>query len=299
VVDPYDYCLHRDDARCDTAPGQPFGAAVKAVLPVTAGGATRQDDALPAVSARDRVEHAVARAPPAAARSTARMLVSTTITSTPAARWRAALSGDGHDLIAVPDGFLRDRTTYRVRISGQYTHNSITATGAHVGAAAPAGSFGSTVTLRHRHGLASAAAARRHHARQRAGDHPARVPLPAFLTSVNQIGFDDYHLLAGTLAVGGGRVLMYVITAKADADGTLTPDPGGGLNFVIGGRYRGRRDRAGPPRPDRPLTSSDHPAAALRPARHAGGPTCGWRPTRASTPRSTAPTRPATGRCCR
>jgi hypothetical protein len=34
-------------------------------------------------------------------------------------------------------------------------------------------------------------------------------------------------------------VLLYVITARAGAGGTLTPDPAGGLSFVIGGRYRG------------------------------------------------------------
>jgi outer membrane protein assembly factor BamB len=242
---PYNYCLHRRDARCDTHAGQPFGAEVTALLPVTAGGATRGGGAVGPVSPATVVNTRllVRRA---GATVDARIAASATaVTSTPAAPWHAALSGDGHDLIAVPDGFLKDDTTYRVRVAAPWSRNAITGTGAHVGDPAPAGDFASTITVRT--GKAPGPLPLRVGAGSTSALAITRlaVPIPAFLTSVNQIGFDDYHLLAGTLAVGPpgadgtGSVLLYVITARAAADGTLTPDPAGGLSFVIGGRYRG------------------------------------------------------------
>ena len=72
------------------------------------------------------------------------------------------------------------------------------------------------------------------------------MPLPSFLTSVNQIGFDFYDLIAGTLEVrppsepgGEGRVLLWVIGGKRGADGTEVADPGAAFGFPIAGRTKG------------------------------------------------------------
>jgi hypothetical protein len=71
------------------------------------------------------------------------------------------------------------------------------------------------------------------------------VPLPPLLPSVNQIGFDSYDMIAGTLARtrpgrdGTGRVLLWVIGARRGARGNALPDPHGNFQFPLEGRYRG------------------------------------------------------------
>jgi hypothetical protein len=70
------------------------------------------------------------------------------------------------------------------------------------------------------------------------------VPLPAFLPSVNQIGFDGYDMLAAPVRIsppgpdGEGTLTAWVIAAKRRADGTLVPDPAGNFLFPLSGRYR-------------------------------------------------------------
>ena len=69
------------------------------------------------------------------------------------------------------------------------------------------------------------------------------VPLPAFLPSVNQIGFDSYEWLAGVLNIGApgadgrGSLLAWVIGVKRDAHGRFVPDPKGGFAFPLSGTY--------------------------------------------------------------
>ena len=74
------------------------------------------------------------------------------------------------------------------------------------------------------------------------------VPLPSFLTSVNQIGFDSYVLLVGAVAVsppdssGRGRVLLWAMQAHKGAHGVYVADPHGTLVFPLAGYYRGSAD---------------------------------------------------------
>jgi hypothetical protein len=73
------------------------------------------------------------------------------------------------------------------------------------------------------------------------------VPLPAFLTSVNQIGFDSYVLLVGAVSVGApdpadggrGRILLWATQARLAPDGQYLADPHGTLVFPVAGYYRG------------------------------------------------------------
>jgi hypothetical protein len=70
------------------------------------------------------------------------------------------------------------------------------------------------------------------------------VPLPAFLPSVNQIGFDSYVLLVGTLAVGRpradgtGSILLWATQARLGPDGGYLADPDATLVFPLAGSYR-------------------------------------------------------------
>ncbi|MBV8431058.1 MAG: hypothetical protein JO244_07850, partial [Solirubrobacterales bacterium] len=71
------------------------------------------------------------------------------------------------------------------------------------------------------------------------------VPLPAFLPSVNQIGFDSYVLLVGAVAIGPpdatgqGRILLWATQARKTANGSYLADPSGSLIFPLAGTYRG------------------------------------------------------------
>jgi hypothetical protein len=70
------------------------------------------------------------------------------------------------------------------------------------------------------------------------------VPLPAFLPSVNQIGFDSYVLLVGAVAIGhpdatgGGPILLWVTQARQGPHGAYRADPHGTLVFPLAGAYR-------------------------------------------------------------
>jgi hypothetical protein len=69
------------------------------------------------------------------------------------------------------------------------------------------------------------------------------VPLPAFLPSVNQIGFDSYDLIVSTIAMsppdanGQGSILLWAVGAKRGADGNPTGDAATTLAFPLAGRY--------------------------------------------------------------
>jgi hypothetical protein len=71
------------------------------------------------------------------------------------------------------------------------------------------------------------------------------LPLPSLLPSVNQIGFDSYDLIAGTLARGKprpdgvGRILMWVVEARhRGGGGPPGVAPHGNFAFPLAGTYR-------------------------------------------------------------
>ena len=70
------------------------------------------------------------------------------------------------------------------------------------------------------------------------------IPLPPLLPSVNQIGFDSYDMIAGTIAKskpnrrGEGGLMLWVIGARRDRQGLLRPDPSGNFQFPLSGTYR-------------------------------------------------------------
>jgi hypothetical protein len=105
----------------------------------------------------------------------------------------------------------------------------------------PAGRFDQTITVRTRAAVRTGLPlfAGRH----RVGAMIIRrlaVPMPAFLPSVNQIGFDSYDWIASTIARTRTRVLLWVIGAYRDAQGVERVDPHSAFGFPLAGTYRGR-----------------------------------------------------------
>jgi hypothetical protein len=246
---PYEYCLHRADPRCNTDPGEPYPANLNRVFPVSAGGTTKADGRegpLPTsaeITGRLMVRQggstvyaAMLPAPSAAS------LVHTE----PPFPFTAQLSGDGRYVFIAPDSFLKPDSSYRVTVSGRWgADGKREANWTLPGTWTRYGHFAGTFSF---------------HTAPVAGPLPLTVaadhvsafelrrlalPLPPFLGSVNQIGFDSYVLLVGALAIGRpdhgdrGSILLWATQARRAADGTYVPDPSATLVFPLAGSYQG------------------------------------------------------------
>jgi outer membrane protein assembly factor BamB len=246
---PYDYCLQRADVRCNDSPGEPYGANLSRVFPVTAGGTTNPSGSEGPV--------------PSSAEITGRLMVrqhghtvyaamqpspsaSSLIHTSPRFTFSAQLSGDGRYIFITPTSFLAPATTYHVRLAARWGADGVrvaneTKPGSWTRYAPFAGAFsfrtapaGGPLPLRVAPGAVGAFELRR-----------MALPLPSFLTSVNQIGFDSYVLLVGALAIGRpdhsgtGSILLWATQAQPGPNGSLLADPRGTLVFPLAGRYRG------------------------------------------------------------
>ncbi len=236
---PYDYCLHRRDPRCDTNPGEDLGANVDRVFPVTSGGTTLPVSRLTGVSPATLLNLRLVVRRHGRTVNAAVLDPASAVTITPSVSFTVQESGDGHFLYVVPRGLLRAGTTYRLRVRGQFTDN-----GPRMGnfnpAGTPAGSFDQTITVR----TARAAGALPLSVGPRRVSaltiSRLAVPMPAFLPSVNQIGFDSYDWIATTIARTRSHVLLWVIGARRDARGVAHVQPGSAFSFPLFGTYRGR-----------------------------------------------------------
>jgi outer membrane protein assembly factor BamB len=239
---PYDWCLHARDTRCSTDPGQAFGGDLGRVLPVTAGGTTLPagfKDPLPAattlvnrlvVHRGGKTEDAQIQPLPNA---------HDLVTPSPAFPFTAALSGDGHFLFVRPTEILDPGRDYELKLNGVYTSG-----GFHVGApvigATGGAPFSDTVRFRTESSRGPLPL------RAKKGAVPAfrlrrlAVPLPSFLPSVNQIGFDSYEWLVGILddPPGDGRVLAWVIGVKPGKKRAWVADPAAGFAFPLFGEHK-------------------------------------------------------------
>jgi hypothetical protein len=235
---PYDYCLHAADARCSRAPGPPFGATVRRAFAVSTGGSTlrrapRAQPIAAVLNARLLVRRAGTT--PSAGMRPARGLVRLR----PAAPFRAQLSGDGQFLHVVPDGFLRPGTRYTLRVSGR----SAIRLPAQV-RATPGPRFATTLRFRTAPRGPAVPLAVERDAVTALSLRRLAVPMPSFLTSVNQIGFDSYDLIAGVVAAGRTRpsgerdVLLWVVGGRRRG-GREVVDPRAGFAFPLAGRLRG------------------------------------------------------------
>ncbi|HZM55903.1 MAG TPA: PQQ-binding-like beta-propeller repeat protein [Acidimicrobiales bacterium] len=237
---PYDYCLHQSDRRCATGPGGTFAPTVTAAYLVTPGGSTVTSTTATVSPVSVLPFRLVVRrngVPIDAAFDAANP---PTVTVTPPVTLTTSLSGDGKYLFAVPDHFLQPNTRYHVTIAGSYE------------IAAPPLGDGSSGTVQTQLTLVTPPGASNRlplavGARQVSALHITRLafPLPSFLPSVNQIGFDSYDWIASTLQVsppnakGDGTVLLFVVGASRGPDGLLAADPATPFAFPLEGSYHG------------------------------------------------------------
>jgi outer membrane protein assembly factor BamB len=245
---PYDYCLHRRDSRCRTNPGQPYPPNMTRVFPVTAGGTT--------------VARGTEGPVPRSAEITARLMVraggrtvyaamvpngsaASLVHTRPRFSFDAQLSGDGRYIMITPRSFLAPDTTYRVTLSGRWgADGTRTANWTLPGTWTKFGRFSDTLRFRT---ASSSSPLPLGTSAGRVGAFELRrlaIPLPSFLPSVNQIGFDSYVLLVGAIRVAaaggtsGGRILLWATQARKDGRGGYSPDPHPTLVFPLAGAYR-------------------------------------------------------------
>ncbi len=235
---PYDYCLHRRDARCSTSRAQEFGDSLDRVFAVSAGGTTLPTATLRGVSPATVFNLRLIVRRHGTTVNAAILDPTRTVSITPRVPFSLQESGDGHFLFVSPRGLLRPGTTYRLRVAGAYTDNGVKM-GNFNPAGAVAGHFAQTITVR------TASTARDRSLPLRVGATRVSaltltrlaVPMPAFLPSVNQIGFDSYDWIASTIARTRSRVLLWVIGATRDARGAEHVDPTSPFGFPVAGRY--------------------------------------------------------------
>jgi outer membrane protein assembly factor BamB len=236
---PYDYCLRAAaDPRCG-APTLPDD--VVAVVPVGVGGTVVPAGTEPTVTptgtvvARLLVREGGQTLPAAmVAVPDARALV----TVEPAVDVDVDRSGDGRYLVIRPRTGFTPGTTYRVTLAGLMTTDGLRLANVTVGAPDPE-PFRGSFTVRAVAGTAPWPLAVG--ADQVTAVELARlaVPLPPMLNSVNQIGFDFYDWVAGTVVTGPDRSVLWVVGARRDAQGRLVADPSAGFAFPLSGARQG------------------------------------------------------------
>ncbi len=235
---PYDYCLRRRDPRCSRSLGPAVARNVDRVFPVDVGGNTFPARTLDGASPATIINLRLVVRRDGRTVNAAILSPSTVVHAT--FPFTTEESGDGHYLYVLPDRLLRAGTSYRVRIAGAYTDNG-TNMGNFDPRGARAGSFSTTIALR--------TAPSRPHARLplTAGRRQVTaltisrlsVPMPAFLSSVNQIGFDSYDWIASTILRTKRTVLLWVIGARPGARGRELVDPSRAFAFPLFGTYSG------------------------------------------------------------
>ena len=243
---PYDYCLHVRDSRCDTNPGQAFPPNETELYPVTAGGNTQLAGGVQNVGASTVMPIRLVVTHDAQTLDAAMQPLpdaDALIQTSPAFPFHAETSGDGHYVFVVPDGFLTPGRTYSVRVKGLWEANGAGLGDVRLGASS-VGSVDQTLSYRIAPSLGPVPF--RMSANEVSAMSLTRLafPLPAFVASVNQIGFDAYDLIVGVLSMsrpnasGGGSLLMWAIGAKPGPHGVEVVDPTTTLGFAMGGSYQ-------------------------------------------------------------
>ncbi len=235
---PYDYCLHRSDPRCSTAPGPDLRTNLDRVFGVDVGGNIVSSHPSNATAPATVINLRLIVRRHGHTVNAAMLSPAQLVHARPAFRFTTQESGDGHYLYVIPNGFLRPATRYRLRIAGAYTDN-----GTHMGNFNPlgsrAGSVHQTITFR------TTRPPDRLPLRVGAGTVSAMtisrisVPMPPFLASVNQIGFDSYDWIASTIARTRHTVLLWVTGARPGRHGREQIDPRSAFGFPLAGRYQG------------------------------------------------------------
>jgi outer membrane protein assembly factor BamB len=235
---PYDYCLHRADPRCSRRPPVYLRGNERQVFPVDVGGNVLATSRVVGASPASMLNLRLIVRRHGSTVNAAMLDPGQLVRARPAFRYNARESGDGHYLYVIPRGFLRPYTTYRLRIAGAYTDN-----GSKMGnfnpRGPPAGRFSQTLTVRTAGAGPSLALNTARTKVSAMTISRLSVPMPAFLASVNQIGFDSYDWIASTIARTRHRLLLWVIGAVRGRSGRELVQPRSAFAFPLAGRYQG------------------------------------------------------------
>lgn len=246
---PYDYCLHADDARCSTAPGEDLPQEIAGLAYISPGGTTYFDQPPPILPAsvitlrlvvRNRQRTIDAHLCNTPLLCSARDL---RIEAEPPFAFRTEQSADGRFVHIVPENLLDSGTTYRLRVEGDYYTG-----GYHVGrftvGGSRAGHFNDGITLR------TQASAGPSPLIAKGEEVPAfewtrlAVSVPSMIASVDQTAFDDIDLILGAVGVrptgdGAGKLIVWGIGGERDSKGTLVADPDSAVTLALSGSYDG------------------------------------------------------------
>ncbi|MEA4909376.1 MAG: PQQ-binding-like beta-propeller repeat protein [Anaerolineaceae bacterium] len=247
---PYDYCLNASDPRCSTQAAADLPEEMSGLYYVSPGGSVELDDpaGLPASTLvtlklilRQQgatLDAHLCNTPFLCGEDALSISVS------PDFEYESEVSADGAYLYIRPLDFLDPDTEYTLQVDGQIyvgglSIGNLTVGGRH------SGEFSKTFAFRTnaletdfplvvQDGQVSALEWTR-----------LAVPIPSMMPSLNQIGFDYMDWIMAPVLLtppdedGAGRLVMWVIGGKQDAQGNLVPDPDSDFTLAFNGRYRG------------------------------------------------------------
>jgi outer membrane protein assembly factor BamB len=235
---PYDYCLHRRDPRCATSRGPALAATVDRIFPVDVGGNIVASHSVTRVPAATVINLRLVVRRRGQTINAAILDPSAAVHARPAFPFTVQESGDGQYLYVLPHGLLKPDSLYRLRVAGSYTDNG-TNMGNLDSHGRVAGSFSTTVSFRTAAVPARMPLVRGRNAVSAITISRLSVPMPSFLASVNQIGFDSYDWIASTIARTRRTVLLWVIGATRGTDGRELVQSRSPFAFALFGRYAG------------------------------------------------------------
>lgn len=246
---PYDYCLHAEDPRCTTAPGEDLPKDIARVVYVSPGGTTQLDDAVEVspstvitlrllVRNRSRTLDAHFCTTPIICWSS-----DIQVETDPPFEFRVEQSGDGRYLHIIPEKILKPGASYRIRAEGDYYTGGFHFGNLTVGGSR-AGRFNGGVTIRTRPSTGSSPWSPQQGQALAFELRRLAVPIPSMLTSVNQGTFKDREWIFSVVDArpsggGEGRLVVWGIGGQRDARGVLIADPASHATLALSGTFAG------------------------------------------------------------
>lgn len=250
VYVPYDYCLYNEDERCDISAGAEFPDNTKQLYFVTSGGSILKEDPAVVDASSTVTQRLIIRED---GKSIDASLCSNpiytpsdalTITTTPEFEYNVEPSADGRFIHIIPREILSPGKAYSISITGLYYTGGWKLGNLVIGGS-EAGSFEDTFTFTAKESQAESVPLTVSENQVTALEFTRMAaPLPNMLPSLNQIGFDTYYWIMGTLAITDpnasqeGSFLMWVIGAAFDENGVLNISRDFNYLFPLYGQYK-------------------------------------------------------------
>ncbi len=166
------------------------------------------------------------------------------VSVTPPFSFTVEPSADGHYIHIIPEGFLEPDTLYTIAVEGNYYTGGVAVGNLTLGGRKQ-GRFEDSFTFR------TAAPAAPQIPLEMTSDYVTALewtrlatPIPSMLPSLNQIGFDYMDWILGTVAMsapdaqGEGKVILWAVGGKRDAEGVLVVDPETDFTLPLNGVYQ-------------------------------------------------------------